>query len=383
MKQLTHLLLLIAILGVSCKTTKQAYEKGDYETAVFNSIERLRKSPKNKKSRQTLHLAYPTLVDELENRIDLQKRGSDPLKWEFVAKDYKLLNRVYSEIRRSPAAMEVIPNPINFTNEYNQTIINAADARYALGMKELNKGRNGDREASKQAYTHFQKAQDWQHGFRDAEALQTEAQDLATIIIEIAPIPMHSRTFELTNEFFESQLSEYIATAPLSPFVRFFTPEQTSRMSREPDQILKMQFDDFVVGQAYVKETVLQRKKEDVVVGEVQVTEDSVADVYGDVEAEVHRFHKEISSSGLLDVQIIDNHSGSLMSQRKFPGTFVWVDRWGYFNGDKRALESEDQTYCRKRNEAPAPPPQDLFIEFTKPIFSQVTGFVSDYYRGY
>ncbi|MEL6652971.1 MAG: hypothetical protein AAFQ87_19385, partial [Bacteroidota bacterium] len=112
-------------------------------------------------------------------------------------------------------------------------------------------------------------------------------------------------------------------------------------------------------------------------------TPDSTVNAYGTVKAEVHHFQKQITSTGLLDMKIIDIRTGRVVSQRKFPGTFVWYDYWGFFNGDERALEKADDRFLRKNREIPAPPPQDLFIEFTRPIFSQVTDYVSNFYRNY
>ena len=383
MRPMILILLSILLFGSACKVTKKAYQEGDYETAVLNSVERLRSSPQNKKSRETLYLAYPVLVETLQDEIAQESRSSNPLRWEKVAQRYDLLNRVYDEILRSPAAMEVISSPKFFGSEYSNATLKAAESRYALGKQALEQGKQGQRERAKEAFYHFEKALEWRSGFRDADALRMESRDVATLIIQIEPIPMHSRALQLSNEFFESQLAEYIATAPLSPFVRFLTPGESSRLTREPDQILRMSFDDFVVGQAYVKETVVERVRDSVIVGEVKIKTDSVADVYGTVKAQVHRFHKEISSGGLLDLRIIDPQTGAIISQRKFPGSFIWVDRWGYYQGDERALSSEDKDYMRRRREAANPPPQDLFIEFTKPIFSQATSFVADYYQNY
>jgi hypothetical protein len=60
----------------------------------------------------------------------------------------------------------------------------------------------------------------------------------------------------------------------------------------------------------------------------------------------------------------------------------VWFTEWGSFNGDERALSKDQLALCDKRP-APPPPPQDLFVEFTKPIYNQVTPFLKDFYRKY
>ena len=63
----------------------------------------------------------------------------------------------------------------------------------------------------------------------------------------------------------------------------------------------------------------------------------------------------------------------------KFPGEFVWVNKWGSFNGDERALTREQINIANQRPMQP-PPPQNLFIEFCKPIYGQMRSKVESYY---
>lgn len=384
MKQIIpfFVLLLLGSSFVGCKSTKKAYEKGEYRVAVLNSIERLRKSPNNKKSLQTLKLAYPDFLDYTKEQIKNTKLSNDSYRWEKVMDSYALMNRVYKEIQRSPAAKATLPNAQSFYPEYEDAKLKATEVRYTLGMDAIEAGRNGSREAAKEAFYQFEKVIQLQDNFRGAESLAAEARELAIVNVQILPIPMHSRMFEISNEFFENQLAEFIRENPGGPFVRFMTPEDSRRRDIEPDHLLRMRFDDFVVGQAYVKERVVERVKEDVKVGEVEISEDSVADVLGTVKASVHIFEKEVSSSGLLDLRI-EASDGGLISQEKFAGTFVYEDVWGFFNGDERALESEDRRCVKRRQPAPDPLPQDLFVEFTKPIFDQVTRYVNRYYANF
>ena len=384
MKQIVPFILLF-LLGssfVGCKSTKKAYEKGEYRTAVLNSIERLRKNPTNKKSLETLKLAYPEYLAYVKEQIRNDKLSSDPYRWEDVMDHYASLNRVHKEIQRSPAAKSTIRNAESFYPEYEDAKLKAAEVRYTLGLDALDAGRDGDRQAAKDAFYQFERTLRLQNNYRRAESLIEEARELATVTVQIAPIPMHSRMFELSNEFFENQLAAFIRDNPGGPFVRFVTPDNYGRRGVDPDHILRMRFDDFVVGQAYVRERVVERVKEDVKIGEVEVAEDSVVDVLGTVKASVHIFEKEVSSSGLLDVRI-ETYDGSLIDQEKFAGTFVYEDVWGFFNGDERALESDDRRCVKKRGPAPDPLPQDLFVEFTKPIFDQVSRYINRYYAAF
>ncbi len=104
--------------------------------------------------------------------------------------------------------------------------------------------------------------------------------------------------------------------------------------------------------------------------------------IYATVKATVFIYTKTITSNGVLDFRIIDAESNSVVSQEKLPGEFIWQTQWATFNGDERAL-TEEQLELSKLKEAPPPSPQALFVEFTKPIFDQMTRKVRDFYRNY
>ncbi|MDB4286349.1 hypothetical protein N9933_03520, partial [bacterium] len=129
-------------------------------------------------------------------------------------------------------------------------------------------------EAAKMAYEHFERAGRLKPNFKNSRAKMAEARDLATVHVLIQPIPLHSRALSLSNEFFSNQIIEYVRGAGFSPFVRFYDEKEVRSLQREPDQVIQMIFDDFVVGQASIKETVYQREADSVIVGQVKVKED-------------------------------------------------------------------------------------------------------------
>jgi len=104
--------------------------------------------------------------------------------------------------------------------------------------------------------------------------------------------------------------------------------------------------------------------------------------VYNTVKAKLTTNRRELISNGVLDVTIIDFPLNKVVSQRKFPGQFVWYTEWGFFNGDERALNNDQLALCKKKPVSP-PGQQDLFIEFTKPIFNQVSPFLKSFYSKY
>ncbi|MEX2234615.1 MAG: hypothetical protein WD824_20785 [Cyclobacteriaceae bacterium] len=113
-----------------------------------------------------------------------------------------------------------------------------------------------------------------------------------------------------------------------------------------------------------------------------QVIESDTNKVYGTVKATLHHYTKTTTSKGTVSFRIIDAKTGALLSVEKMPGEFVWVSEWATFNGDERAL-SAAQLRLTTLKELPPPPPQDLFIEFTRPIYDQITMKIRDFYKGY
>jgi hypothetical protein len=116
--------------------------------------------------------------------------------------------------------------------------------------------------------------------------------------------------------------------------------------------------------------------------GSGTTTKKETRKVYGKAKATLHIFTKTLESKGLLDFRILDGNTQRVISQEKLRGVFLWQSQWGYFNGDERALDKHHFQIVRNK-EVPPPAPQDLFIEFTKPIYQQLTAKIRHFYTNY
>ncbi|MDD4646217.1 MAG: hypothetical protein PHY99_09550, partial [Bacteroidales bacterium] len=103
-------------------------------------------------------------------------------------------------------------------------------------------------------------------------------------------------------------------------------------------------------------------------------------DVYDRVKARLITHRSEVVSTGVLCVQIIDARTKKPLATKKIPGSYTWFTEWAGYNGDSRALTSQQLEMCKKKPVL-APPPQDLFLELTQPIYDQLKGFLRNYYR--
>jgi hypothetical protein len=104
--------------------------------------------------------------------------------------------------------------------------------------------------------------------------------------------------------------------------------------------------------------------------------------VYDKVTATIIKSRKVVRSRGLLSMEIFDYQTNKTLSREEIPGEFTWVNEWASFNGDERALTTSELNMTRNREQLP-PPPQQLFIEFSKPIYDQVTSRIRRFYDKY
>jgi len=362
-----------------CSSGKKAFEKGDYYESVLKSVERLRKNPKHKKSRETLKYAYPSALEYLTDEINNLKAGSRRLKWGGVVNAYEQINRMADEIRKSPGARAVIKSPDRYSSQLTQAKNNAAEEHYAEGNRLINPN---NRDASKDAFYLYQKALGYVPGYKDADKKMNEARDYATLKVVLEQIPVPGR-YSLSANFFEDKVEQFLRGGGIykNDFLRFYTPREAENIRLKADHILRLNFEDFVVGQIFKKESTRELSRDSVEVGEVKV-DGKTYPSYATVKADYTVHRAEVVSEGILAVRVIDARNNGMLLREKLPGTFVWFVEWASFNGDERALTDDEYRLTKKRRVSP-PPAQDMFIEFTRPIYNQLTNRLNTFYRRY
>jgi len=376
MKKTTYIFL-IYIIGylLSCTSSKQSYKQGNYYQSVIQAVEKLRKNPSHKKSREILAQSYPLAVEYLSDQIRRYKNSDEPMKNSHIVDSYIQLNRMYDEIKRSPGALQVISSPQDYYGEMAKHKRQAATEQYIAGETLL---RSGNREDAKRAFRYYIQADTYLPGYMDVKDKILEAQYVATLKVRVEQLHPPTVQYELSIRFFQDQVEQLFFNYKQNPFVRFYAANDSSL--ENPDQILILQFDGFNVGQTNNYQKINELRKDSVVVGKVKMESGKTVNVYGTAKAKFVENKREVISEGLLSMKIIDAYSNTIVMHEKFPGRFVWATRWGSFNGDERALNKEQLEITNMRPVMP-PPPQNLFIEFCKPIYSQLEGKIYYYYR--
>jgi hypothetical protein len=365
----------LSILLIGCTTGKNALQKGNYDASLTKAINRLKSSSKNKEALSVLGTAYSLATQNHLRKIDEAKQSVEVLRWETVLAEYEALNGISDEINSCPACLAIVPNPQKFIKEVTDSKLKAAEVRYALGIKAL---QENNRTSAKKAYYDFEKVARLVPNFKDIERKLDEAYAIAVTVVVVKPAVINSNMYKLSNDYFQQQVNNYLTSYKQNSFVRFYTQQQAKTENIRADELLQLNFDDFVVGQTYVKEKVEKLKRDSVIIGQTRTKQN----VYGTVKATYSVFEKNITSSGLLNYAIIDLQTNKVLRNNKLAGTYIWSDTWASYKGDERALNKQQLALAR-RDEVLPPPPLNLFVEFTKPIYNQLVNEINNFYRNY
>lgn len=362
-----------------CSSGKKAYERGNYYEAVMKSVNRLRQNPSHTKSAEALQGAYPMAVEFFESQAKNEIASNSPYKYKNAISYYNSINQLYEAIKQCPGCLKVVKSPVNFYSEIGPLKERAAEESYNAGISSLMKGTRVD---AKTAYFNFVDVQNFAPGYRDVLDYITKAKDEATLKVVVEQIPVPAR-YNLSGGFFQDKVEEFLHNNyPDQGFVKFYTPQEAERIRlARTDQILRIQFDDFSVGNSVLREKEEEVSKDSVKISDVKIEGKTVA-VYGTVKAKYTTFTKEVSSSGLLSMVIVDAKTNGILSHQKFDGKYVWVSRWARFNGDERALSDAQISLTRQKETSP-PVAQDMFLEFTRPIYDRLVPALRSFYQNY
>jgi tetratricopeptide (TPR) repeat protein len=370
-------MLAIVFVLASCTSTSKLYNSGRYEQAVIGAVRKLRSSPDNKENQGILLNAYPMAVQSALRNINNALQSNNVTKYDVVINQYEQLNNLAAEIYACPKANELIPAPQEFHAELQESKEIAAAYYYDLGVNALNEHTV---EQARNAYQYFVSANKYAGSYRDVISKMDEALYAATLRVVVEAPPMPER-YQISAAFFYSNLVTEMNKTNQQRFVLFYTPEEAqSAGMKNPHQYIVLDFLDFSVGNLNESKSSQEIKRDSVPI-QVELNGRQTT-AYTTAKATLTTFRRQLTSGGKLRVQIMDAANNRVIEQRTFDGSYVWTSVWGSYTGDDRALSNEQKRIAAQ--EAAMPPPnQDLFIEFTKPIYSQVVSYVRNIYRRY
>lgn len=376
MKVFLPSIILLLFLASGCSTGKKAFEKGQYDRAVYQAVKRMQSNPDSKKARATLANAYSMARARHLDNVNRAESSSDPFRWEQVVQGYESVNALYAALRNCPACLEEVPAPTNYDRPLATAREKAAIARYDMGVRALTQRENRDKAI--EAHGHFMTALDYVPGYKDAEKLRDQAYYYATLKVVVNPVPRPSRRLAITHDFFVDKINEYLHHQRFNPYVQFYTQEEAHAQGvKDVDHVVYMSFDDFVLGNVNRDRIEREVTRDSVVVGQVEGQ-----DVLGTVKATVEITRISLTGGGVLDFRIVDGRTKKALTSEKFPSEYIWEASWATYKGDERALNDEEVRLTQRR-EVGLPSPQEVFREFTVPLYDQIINKINNFYRNY
>ena len=376
MKKLILLFTLSLLIFTSCSTGKKALQKGNYFSALTKAVERLKSAPNNKNATTVLLDGYPMAIEWLEQELELVQKTAVQFRWESAIGLMEQSNRLSEKIRTTPAAWKIISNPVSYTKKLDAAYLEAANDRYNAGMLEFEVN---TRLSARTAYNHFRTANNYIPDYKNVIELIEIAKDKATIKVILETIPVYSSKYQLSAEFFYNQVFSYLNNKyDYNSFVNFYTSYQAEQENiNYPDFIVDMEFFDFSVG------NLSRNQKEESLGKRVKIKSSDTTNIqYKTYEAKLKTFTDQVISGGTLRMRIIEPATDKIRIDALIPGSFTWVNEYAMFIGDKEALDN-DQLKLINGNVLPLPAEQDLFFEFTKPIFTQLTHRLNRFFNRY
>jgi len=371
------LLFILSIIIAGCSTGKKALQRGDYYEATMQSVKFLRSNPESDKARETLILSYPMALDYYRQKVDEISISNSSDKYFSIVEIYTKLNNLADEISRCPAALNAVKPVVYFHDQLNKAQELAIAEQYNTGVQLLNSGKIEDARSAVQKFEWVGKTRP---GYSDVNQKLAEATELATFKVVVERIPYMGDQYQANLNRFYDKLYVDLSKNIKNRFIRFFNQTEAQDLKIIPNQVVKMQFVDFSVGNIYEKETEKEYVSDTLVVGTFKDDKGVSHDVKGTVKGKANIHEREITSRGILDVKIIDFQTNAIVENKRFPGEYVWRNDWANFNGDERALPQKIKSMTKEKQEMP-PSPQDLFVFFSDPLGSSTSSFLKSYYR--
>ncbi|HMQ07643.1 MAG TPA: hypothetical protein PKC30_10110 [Saprospiraceae bacterium] len=175
-----HLLLLFtSLIFWSCSTSStKLFQRGDYDGAIFKSVNQLKKKPNSAKEAEILDRSFRN-ANLLDNeRVRFLKRENDPRNQDEIVQLYlKLRNRQTLVNTVTPIIVNgrrVQYEYIDYDEEIIAAKSQATEFLYDNAQRLM---KNEDKESYRQAYYELKRVEEYAGNYRDVRRLRQEAWD--------------------------------------------------------------------------------------------------------------------------------------------------------------------------------------------------------------
>ncbi|MBL7813959.1 MAG: hypothetical protein JNL70_03055 [Saprospiraceae bacterium] len=359
----------------ACKSPQKSFENGNYDQAVDQAIERLRKTKVKERDVATLVEAFNYINQRETEKLGRLRLENNPDNWDDIYAIATSINRRQEMVRPLVALDEEkyygqLQN-LHFTEGVVATIAEAREGAaahlYNRANQKLDLAKSGNRRLAREAYDDFKAIDKYYTTYKDVKALSSEAYALG---INHVYVKVENDTRTYLPSGFERELESIFVRDLNEKWVKYHTFKDEN-----------LRYDYTIVARMTDINVSRDRERRDHHIEEAQVEDgfDYVLDSRGNVkkdslgnDVKVKKFRwvradvfeitqtKEAIVSGY--VEYFDNRTKERLLSRPIQSNAIFNNTAVTFEGDRRALRHE--TACRLGGH-PVPFPTDEALLMT------------------
>jgi hypothetical protein len=338
MKRSLFILLLVGIYGCGTGNRLKKYFTPEDNT-VFELVERLQKNEADNEAIALLPQAYQAAVDKRKamNQANYQSLSPGDRYLQLV-KEFGVMQQMYDKINAVPATKKAVPNLWNPSTAIVKARNNAAKEYYNQGLEYMT---YDNRQAAKNAYDYFGKANSVVPGYQDVRTQMQEALDRATIKVVVRAANYYHYNWShwgFQNDWLQQQLINDLNAQSFRD-VRFYSDWDAGNRRIRPDRIVALNFTELYVGQVFNNRYTINRSKQ---IQTGSTKSNPPQPVYTTVYAKVQVNKRYMQSRATLECRIYDQPTGRNLLFDRFPGNDDWQIETATYSGDNRALTPAD-----------------------------------------
>ncbi len=387
--------------GRSFKRAERALSQGDYDIAVKECIESLKKNHSYQPSINLLKEIFPIAIGIHHKIIEVAINSEDPLKWDVVVFELdKLITMVDNLESLEMNQIEVWKYSAN-TRDYASELIaaknNAADSHYQIGLKQM---KIGDRKHMKIAASEFKTALMFSKNYKDSQTLYKKCRESASIRLAILPFENKSGMKKyggIGNTLHNDVISKLLKNISLMEFIDIISRDQLDLIIEEqklshsglidPSNTIELGkiagIHMLIVGEVTqiltpkTKKSTNRIRENKRIILRTESYQDSDGktkkrNIYGNVKATV-KIHSKITEATIIaGYQIIDIETAKILHSENLTGTSQYEYEWATYSGDKRALSFYQKSLIDKNYEAP-PANEQMVLQALENLIGQIS----------
>ncbi len=337
--------LLFALAACSSSSRLKKYYTPEDKT-VFELVERLQKNAGDEEAATLLPEAYKTAADKRRELNEANYANLPPGdRYMQMIKEYEVMKLMYEKISAAPAAKAVVPTLWDPSVAILKAKNGAAKEYYNQGLEYMT---YDNRQAARNAYDYFVKANIAMPGYEKVNMMIDEAREKASIKVIVRNANYYNYSFNywgFQSDWLQQQIVSDLNRQSFRD-VRFYTDQDANFNHIRADRIVELNFTELYIGQLFNNRSTFKRSKE---VQNGTTRSNPPQPVYKTIYATVTANTRYMQSRATLECRIYDQATGSNILYDRFPDNYEWKVVTASYTGDKEALLPADWTMINNR----------------------------------